>query len=287
MNSQPEALKHAEWLEKSLTIGAKEAAAELRRLYAEVERLRFACSKMNDEVSQILGKALGYAWFKDDQKNFPGSTEADGVCVGDHVAESLASEAAEMIKKLARGRVKWQPIATAPTNVDAGLIYLARLDDDGNILELDYDGAWEYWEESWEMSHINGWDFCSANGIEEPTHWAWQTDAPPAMTSWAGLTPEEIKSCLSIAKLTNKPGVWFNTTHVWQSIERALEKVKQKNWNPIPDQDLNTLVNRYCNLMDNLGDLPIPDLEEWAAKHYKEGSALLQKNDYFRYLQGK
>ena len=34
MSTQPEALLHAEWLEKSLTIGAKEAAAELRRLHA-------------------------------------------------------------------------------------------------------------------------------------------------------------------------------------------------------------------------------------------------------------
>lgn len=34
MSQQPEALKHAEWLERSMTIGAPEAAAELRRLHA-------------------------------------------------------------------------------------------------------------------------------------------------------------------------------------------------------------------------------------------------------------
>ena len=33
MTQQPEALRHAEWLEKSLTVGATEAAAELRRLH--------------------------------------------------------------------------------------------------------------------------------------------------------------------------------------------------------------------------------------------------------------
>lgn len=33
MNEQPEALRHAEWLELSLAIGAQEAAAELRRLH--------------------------------------------------------------------------------------------------------------------------------------------------------------------------------------------------------------------------------------------------------------
>lgn len=64
---------------------------------AEIARLRNACSTMNYDVSQTLGKALGYPWFKDDQKNFPGATEKDGVCVGDHVAESIAMAAASRI----------------------------------------------------------------------------------------------------------------------------------------------------------------------------------------------
>ena len=52
------------------------------------------------EIEQILGKTLGYPWFKDDQCNFPNATEADGVAVGDHTAWSLAMEAAEKIKEL-------------------------------------------------------------------------------------------------------------------------------------------------------------------------------------------
>ena len=40
----------------------------------------------------MLGAALGYPWFKDDQKNFPGSTEADGVCVGEHAPSTIAQE---------------------------------------------------------------------------------------------------------------------------------------------------------------------------------------------------
>ena len=52
------------------------------------------------EIEQILGKALGYPWFKDDPKNFPTATEADGVCVGDHTAWSLAMCAADKIKEL-------------------------------------------------------------------------------------------------------------------------------------------------------------------------------------------
>lgn len=67
---------------------------------AECERLRKVCSEINDSVSQTLGRALQYPKFADDQKNFPGATDADGVCVGDHIAGSLAEEAAKEIVRL-------------------------------------------------------------------------------------------------------------------------------------------------------------------------------------------
>jgi len=52
-----------------------------------------------DEMEQAAGKALGYPWFKDDQKNFPGATAADGVCIGEHVTETIVAElAAEYVK---------------------------------------------------------------------------------------------------------------------------------------------------------------------------------------------
>ena len=56
--------------------------------------------KESEEIEQILGKALGYPWFKDDTKNFPNSTEADGVCVGVETAWSLAMIAADRIREL-------------------------------------------------------------------------------------------------------------------------------------------------------------------------------------------
>jgi len=67
---------------------------------AEIERLRDAYAKQVHDVEQTLGQALGYPWYKDDQKNFPGATEADGVCVGEHVPETLAAEAAAQIEML-------------------------------------------------------------------------------------------------------------------------------------------------------------------------------------------
>jgi hypothetical protein len=65
--------------------------------YADLEK---ALAVQNEEICQTLGKALGYPWYKDDQRNFPGATEANGVCVGDHVAETIACEAAKKIGEL-------------------------------------------------------------------------------------------------------------------------------------------------------------------------------------------
>jgi len=59
-----------------------------------------AYAKQVHDVEQTLGQALGYPWYKDDQKNFPGATEADGVCVGEEVPETLAALAAAQIEML-------------------------------------------------------------------------------------------------------------------------------------------------------------------------------------------
>lgn len=44
-------------------------------------------------ITQALGKALDYPWYKDDQKTFPGATEADGVCTFDDTSETLVDRA--------------------------------------------------------------------------------------------------------------------------------------------------------------------------------------------------
>lgn len=80
----------------------------LTQARAEIDRLRRACSALNDAVSQTLGRALGYPRFCDDQKNFPGATDADGVCVGDMVAESLAADAATEIARLRACAPRWR-----------------------------------------------------------------------------------------------------------------------------------------------------------------------------------
>jgi hypothetical protein len=71
----------------------------------------------------------------------------------------------------------WQPIETAPTDNER-LLYLARLDADGKLLEIDFDGIWEHETGTWETPE-NYYYWASANGIEEPTHWAYQIGVPP------------------------------------------------------------------------------------------------------------
>ena len=66
----------------------------------EVAKLKRAFYKTSHGVEQILGKALHYPSFVADPKHFPDATVADGVCVGEHVPESIAEAAANRIKEL-------------------------------------------------------------------------------------------------------------------------------------------------------------------------------------------
>jgi hypothetical protein len=99
-----------------------------------IDNLREKERRMNTEfhnIEQILGSALGFPWFKDDQKNFPNATEADGVCVGDHTAWSLALMAADKIKDLPKINSS-DEIAVSQTE-DKFFI----LKDQKQVLELD------------------------------------------------------------------------------------------------------------------------------------------------------
>ena len=56
-------------------------------------------------------------------------------------------------------------------------------------------------------------------------------EAEPLLTEvvWVGLTEAELRSCLPIAKLTDKPGVWFTTAHAMTALRAAEAKLKEKN----------------------------------------------------------
>lgn len=63
----------------------------------DLQRALDAARRERHAVEQIAGRALGYPRFADDQKNFPGATEADGVCVGEHVAVTIVQELADTL----------------------------------------------------------------------------------------------------------------------------------------------------------------------------------------------
>jgi hypothetical protein len=96
----------------------------------------------------------------------------------------------------------WQSIETAPKDNERCL-YLARFNAEGQLMELDFDGIWEYWEESWEMSHINGYCWQSANGIEEPTHWAYQDE--PLPTKFTEPSSDMVEAALKAACMYSTP----------------------------------------------------------------------------------
>ena len=106
------------------------ASEEITRLRAEVESLkaedarqRKLWQKENDELVQILGKALQYPRFAADQSVFPGATEADGVCVPCHTALSIADEAAEKIEALRDDAERYRWLRARPLDCDE--IYVA------------------------------------------------------------------------------------------------------------------------------------------------------------------
>jgi hypothetical protein len=74
--------------------------ARVKELEKDCKQLQGVAQKSDEEICQTLGQSLGYPWFKDDPKNFPESTEADGVCVGDHCGATLALEMKDRVSEL-------------------------------------------------------------------------------------------------------------------------------------------------------------------------------------------
>lgn len=88
-----------------------------RNRIADLERQIKGYQSECREVEQTLGRALGCPRFCDDQNNFPGSTNADGVCVGEHTPATIATEAARRIADLNReARAYYDEAAAGWTN---------------------------------------------------------------------------------------------------------------------------------------------------------------------------
>lgn len=134
-----------------------------------------------------------------------------------------------MVDPNSSNQTMWKPIETAPKDKKR-VLYLARFDESGKLQELDFDGTWEYWQESYEMPHINGYDWCSASGIEEPTHWAYQ-DEPIPMTS--------------SQQPADKPRAWLLSGHGYAPVLReqpnppeplTIDEALKIGWIPLYDR---------------------------------------------------
>lgn len=154
--------------------------------HAELARLKAAMSKSNDEICQSLGKALGYPWFKDDQRNFPGATEENGVCVGEHVAESIADEAAKIITET----TQWRDISTFTGSGQNESVMVAVPNSEGGFIvgeawrcvmaeDDDYRGLSGWW---WAGTAPGDYNHDPIRDMNhgDPTHWLPLPPAPGA-----------------------------------------------------------------------------------------------------------
>jgi hypothetical protein len=106
-----------------------------------------------------------------------GSTQNCPAKVDCYTAKQMRDYAIEAQALAVNVPSAWQPIETAPKDNKRPL-YFARFDPMGKLAELDFDGIWESESESWEQPQIY-YFWASANGIEEPTHWAFQDEPIP------------------------------------------------------------------------------------------------------------
>lgn len=149
----------------ALEMYSRSVDAQLDEARAEIERLKTACSHLNEDVCQTLGKALGYPWLKDDPKNFPDATEVHGVCVGEHVAESIAMEAANRIKAAEERALR------AEADLDT---WVRRVDEPGTM-HLHYDACpYKPWADKPRWETPNDAPECTCPEQHKAAYWKGQ-----------------------------------------------------------------------------------------------------------------
>lgn len=89
----------------TLVSDLKEARAERDEHEKAAAEAVTSLGSLENEAQQLLGAALGYPWYMNDQLKFPGATEKSGVCIGDNTTMTLLEEAADALVDL-RGLLK-------------------------------------------------------------------------------------------------------------------------------------------------------------------------------------
>ena len=131
--------------------------AQLAEAEAKYKYIRTAVARESDAICQVLGKALGCPRYMDDQVNFPGSTEANGVFVGEHVAVTLANAVAA---ELAEARANAVPWRKGNDNIPHGETVFAVMDFSAgvNVVRGTRDGYGIYHDQRWtDFEHVVRW----------------------------------------------------------------------------------------------------------------------------------
>lgn len=94
----------------------------------------------------------------------------------------LMEEAAAMLRAYAEVVEGWRPIETAPKDNKRPL-YFAQFAEDGSLQSLDFDGAWLSDSKSCEIPEVYYYWVSAWGTVMEPTHWAYQDQPLPTLTS--------------------------------------------------------------------------------------------------------
>jgi hypothetical protein len=109
----------------------------------------------------------------------------------------------------------------------------------------------------------------------------WLTEFPEINMMFVNLLIEmDGKQSLCASRPPSKEGPW---DIVGLRIKlRELVNTKPYIHGYVEDESVQEALSHYCQLLDNLGDLPIPDFESWCKKNYTRGTDILTKGNYFR-----
>lgn len=138
-------------------------AQGLRARVTELERIVNGHNTVRHEIEQVLGKALGYPFLdhrvcSDCVPGYGCTCNDPVVCIGEHVTESLADEAARRIRDLEAGRTA--PLATATpepapaADVRAAALLVQRLA--------------AHFDEQWELQDLAFVRMLAEVGLAEP-----------------------------------------------------------------------------------------------------------------------
>lgn len=124
--------------------GPWQSYIQLASNYQQLER---SCMRQEEHIQQILGKALHYPLTQSNLSCDVDDYKSDGVCVGEHVAESIAAEAAQRIERLEKACAifeknsedatkDWERVRTLRASIEKAIEYSRSIGSSNTMLIL-------------------------------------------------------------------------------------------------------------------------------------------------------